>query len=104
MYAQNSLVLKVSTIYILYWQEKMATILAQSKAEELLVQVGAINNAQEQIGPISQTPQTPDVSGLALPAQLNINISTGCKQSRQVNVIGLGVIALSSIPYISEVI
>ena len=78
--------------------------MAQRRAEELLVKVGAINHAMEQIEPIDQTPQTPETSGLSLPAQLNINISTDCEQTRYNNILNFAGVTLSSISYIDQVI
>ena len=78
--------------------------MAQKRTEELLLQMGAINNALEQIEPIGETPQTPDTSGLALSTQITINISANCERIKQSNPIGMFSTSLSAVSYITMVI
>ena len=88
----------------LCWQEQAAALTAQKKTKELLQQTEAMNNALEQIEPISEMPRTPDTSGLALSTQITINISADCERIRESYLIGLFTTSLSGVPYITRVI
>ena len=75
----------------------------EKRAEELLAQVESINKILQHIRIPTQTPRTPNTSGLTLPVQISIDTSTGCEQIEQSQLVHFVGVSLSSIPYFTLV-
>ena len=83
-------------LYYIKTKEKNAKVIEQRKAEELLMQVEAINHTIQYTIPMIRTPPTPDTSGLAHPALISIDTTTGCEEIKQSQLIFFVSVRLSS--------
>ena len=77
---------------------------AKQRINQVLLQIESTSNTVEQIIAMAWAPHVPDTSGLTLPAQINIDMTTGCKTSTTSQSIALYATQLNAIKYLDEVV
>ena len=68
------------------------------------MQMNSASKTVEQINSMAQGPHVPDTSGLTLPAQINIDMTTGCKTTTTSEQIGIYKALLSASKFFDEVV
>ena len=76
----------------------------EQRINQLLLQIEYANRTVEQINPVAQGPRVPDTSGLTLPAQINIDMTTGCNTTTTSQSVLLYKAPLSTTKYFDEVV
>ena len=90
--------------YIITVQEQIGLIMSQRRIEELLFQVVSINKTVVEIVAIAQVPPVFDTSRLTLPAQISIDMTTGCKRTTYSQEIGIYKYQSNAFKYLDEVV
>ena len=76
---------------------------AEQTINQLLLQIESTSYTVEQIA-MAWVPRVPDTSGLTLPAQIKIDMTTGCKTTTTSQPIALYIVGLNAIKYLDEVV
>lgn len=90
-------------LIIVSLQVSIVTTEAVQRAGMLLLQVEAINKTLEQITSTAQTPPTPDISGLNIPAKISIDVSDGCEQTTSTGMFDWYIFGHNSERYMNQV-
>ena len=68
-----------------------------------MLQAMTISNIIQQITSTAHIAPTPEISGLSLPAQINIDVSSGCDQTIDAQIVKYEVDGYNAEPYVNEV-
>ena len=77
---------------------------AEQRINQSLMQLESASRTVEQINPVAQGPRVPDTSGLTLPAQINIDMTTGCKTTTTSEQITIYKTLLSATKFFDQVV